>query len=90
MHRRIMMWGLLGLLVACGWAIYGVFAGPEFNLGRSALVAATTPAVLLGRKLPLGVVLATLLNGCIYALLGVMIETGRRVVNARRAFRLRA
>lgn len=79
MNRRIMIWGLLGLLVACGWAIFGVFAGPEFNLGRSAVVAATTPAVLIGRKMPLGLVLAALLNGCIYALLGLTIETGRRV-----------
>lgn len=79
MNRRIMMWGLLGLLVACGWAVIGVFAGPDFNLGRSALVAATAPAALLGRKMPLGVAPGVLLNGCIYALLGLMIETGRRV-----------
>lgn len=81
MNRRIMMWGLLGLSVACIWALIGLLAGPDVNLGRSTLVAVTTPAALLGRKMPLGVGWFVLLNGCIYVLFGTAIEAGRRAVS---------
>jgi hypothetical protein len=80
MNRRIMMWGLLGLSVAFSWALIGIFAGPDFNVGRSTLAAVTAPVSLLGRKMPLGVEASILLNGCIYALLGLVIETTRRVL----------
>lgn len=80
MNRRIMMWGLLGLAVAFSWAVVGIFAGPDFNLGRSTLAAVTVPVSLLGRKMPLGVESSILLNGCHYALLGLVVETARRVL----------
>jgi hypothetical protein len=80
MNRRIMMWGLLGLSVALSWALIGIFAGPDFNVGRSTLAAVTAPVSLLGRKIPLGVEASILLNGCLYALLGLLIETPRRVL----------
>jgi hypothetical protein len=80
MKRRVMMWGVLGLSVALLWTLVGMFAGPEFNLGRSALVAATAPVSRLGRQMPLGVGLSILLNGCLYALLGLVVEMARRVV----------
>lgn len=65
-NRRIMMWGLLGLSVAFSWSLIGIFAGPDFNAGRSTLAAVTAPVSLLGRKMPLGVEASILLNGCIY------------------------
>ena len=80
MNRRIMMWGLLGLSVALSWALIGFFAGPDVNLGRSTLAAATAPVSLLGRKMPLSVEASILLNGCLYALLGLLVETSRRVL----------
>jgi hypothetical protein len=80
MNRRILMWGLLGLAVAFSWTLVGIFAGPDFNPGRSALVAATAPVSLLGRKMPLGVGSSILLNGCLYALLGLGVETTRRLL----------
>lgn len=80
MNRRITVWGLLGLLVAFSWALIGVFAGPEFNAGRSTLAAVTAPVSVLGRKMPLGVESTILLNGCLYALFGLVVETARRVL----------
>jgi len=80
MNRRIMMWGLLGLAVASGWIAIGSFAGPGFNPGRSTAAAVTAPVSLLGRKMALGMESFVLLNGCLYAIFGLVLEATRRVV----------
>ena len=79
MFRRIPVYGLLGLAVAGGLALIGMFAGPDFNLGRSGLAAVLAPASLLGHKIPLRLELFIFLNGCLYALLGLAIESMRRL-----------
>ena len=79
MTRTLTLWMLIGLAVACCWAVVALLLGPAgYNLGHSALVAITAPASLLGRKMPLGVVWFILLNGGIYAIVGFPIELIRR------------
>jgi hypothetical protein len=88
MSRRISLWGLIGLLVACWWVVVGILAGPSYNLGRAPVVAITAPASLLGRRMPLGVTWSILLNGALYAVVGFAIELvrrARRYLTGRRA-----
>ena len=74
MNRRIGLWMLIGIMVASFWVVVGFLAGPTYNLGRFTLVAITAPASVLGHRMPLGVLGAILLNGCVYATLGLTIE----------------
>ena len=74
MNRRISLWLLIGLIVAGCWVVVGLVAGPSYNLGRSTVVAITAPASLLGRRVPLGMAWFILLNGSLYAIVGVAIE----------------
>jgi hypothetical protein len=79
MRQTVSMWMLIGLAVACCWAVVGLLIGPtSYNLGHSTVVVITAPASLVGRKMPLGVVWFVLLNGGIYALVGLAIELIRR------------
>ena len=77
MNRTISLWLLLGLMVASCWVVVGFVAGPSYNLGRSTVVAITAPASLFGRRVPLGVAWFILLNGGLYAIVGVAIELVR-------------
>ena len=77
MNRTIGLWLLLGLIVACCWAVAAFVVGPSYNFGRSTVVAITAPAVLLGKRMPLGVAWFILLNGSLYAVVGVVIELVR-------------
>ena len=81
MKRRISLWLLIGVAVACCWVLVGMFAGPSYNLGRSAIVAITAPASLLGRRMPLGVLRFILLNGGLYAIAGFAIELLRKAAS---------
>jgi hypothetical protein len=78
MNRRISLWVLVGLMVACCWVTVGFLAGPRYNLGRSTFVAITAPASLLGRRMPLDVLWFVLLNGGLYGIVGLAIELARR------------
>jgi hypothetical protein len=55
--RRISFWVLIGIAVASCWVAVGLMLGPNYNLGRSTVVAITAPASLLGRRMPVGVLL---------------------------------
>ncbi len=79
MNRTITLWMLIGLTVACCWIVVGMLLGPNHNLGHSTLVEITAPASFLGRKMPLGVVWFVLLNGGLYALVGLAIDLIRRI-----------
>ena len=79
MNLMVSLWILIGLAVACCWVVVGLFIGPAgYNLGHSTLAAITAPASLVGRKMPLGVVWFVLLNGGLYALVGLTIGLVRR------------
>ena len=80
MNRIVGWWVLIGLAVACFWAVMGILIGPSYNLGHSTFVAVTAPASLLGRRMPLAVVWFVLLNGGLYALVGMVIEVTRRTL----------
>jgi len=77
MNRTISLWLLLGLIVACCWVVAGFVVGPNYNFGRSTVVAITAPAALLGRRMPLSMAWFILLNGSLYAIVGVVIELAR-------------
>jgi hypothetical protein len=83
MSRRIGLWVLLGIMVACCWVTIGFLAGPTYNPGRSTIAAITAPASLLGRKMPLGMLAFVLLNGGLYGVLGLAIESLRRTLHIR-------
>lgn len=77
MSRRIGLWVLLGILAACCWVAIGFLAPLTYNPGRSAIAAITAPASLLGRRMPLGMLSFVLLNGGLYGILGIAIESLR-------------
>ncbi len=79
MKRRICLWALIGFTVACCWAAFAFFTMPNPYFGRSAIVAITAPASLIGRSMPLSLYWFILLNGAIYALVGLLIEVLRPV-----------
>jgi len=64
--------------VAFAWALVAVFGTPTFNLGRSAILAITAPVALLGRRMPIGVGSSIILNGCFYAIAGLVFELIRK------------
>ena len=78
MSRRIALWMLIGLAVACCWVVAAALAGPSYNFGHWTVAAITAPASLLGRRMPLAVLWFILLNGCMYAFVGSVIELVRR------------
>jgi len=78
MLRRVALWGLSGLGVACFWVTLGILAGPSHNIGRWAIAAITAPASLLGRLMPLAGYKFALLNAAIYGVLGLGAELIRR------------
>jgi len=79
MAVRIGLWLLIGLVVACGWAVVAVLIGPTHNPGSWTIAAITAPASLLGRRMPLGVAPFILLNGALYATVGLVLEPLRRL-----------
>lgn len=81
MKRKIGLWALSGFVVAVGWFIIGLITWPNYNLGRSTLVAITAPAALLGRAMPLAFYWFILLNAAIYALVGFVTELLRRQIS---------
>lgn len=74
MKRRIGLWALSGLAVACCWVIAGVVTAPTYNLGRWTVAAITAPASLIGRVIPLAYYWFILLNAAAYALVGLTAE----------------
>ncbi|HEX9253912.1 MAG TPA: hypothetical protein VF938_00150, partial [Candidatus Angelobacter sp.] len=63
------------------WFIYSTVTAPNPALGRSAIVAITAPASLIGRRMPLAYYWFILLNAAIYALFGLAVELFRRRIS---------
>jgi hypothetical protein len=87
MVRRIGLWGLAGLGVACFWVTFGILAGPNYNIGAWTIAAITAPASLLGRAMPLAYHSFALLNAAIYGVLGLCSEIVLRQHRQRRGLR---
>jgi hypothetical protein len=83
MKRRITLWMLFGILVACSWVTIALLAGPSYNPGQSTIAVITAPAALLGRKMPLSIWWFILLNGGLYGIVGLMIESLRWPLRSR-------
>jgi hypothetical protein len=83
MSRRISVWALIGFIVACCWVVAGFLVGHNYNLGRSTFAAVTAPVSLLGRRMPLSMLWFTVLNGGLYATIGLAIELLRRPYRLR-------
>jgi len=80
MTRKICLWAFVGFAVAFFWFVVGLFTWPNYNLGRSIIVAITAPASLIGRTMPLAFYWFILLNAAIYALVGLAAELLRRPI----------
>ena len=83
MTRRIALWSLVGLTVACAWVVLTMSLHPATLLrlehGRYFwTVADITAPVALLRHYPLKYYWVVLLNGVAYALVGFAFELGRR------------
>lgn len=74
MRRRIGLWAVSGFIVACCWVLIGMATWPNYNLGRSMVVAVTAPASLVGRTMPLAYYWFILLNAAAYALFGLVTD----------------
>ena len=85
MARRIGWWILIGLAVACSWAVVAALLGPNHNPGHWTIAAITAPASLLGRRAPLGMGWFILLNGGLYAMAGLAIEPLLKLHQSRRS-----
>jgi hypothetical protein len=84
MKKRIALWALTGVAVAILWFVVGLFSWPNYNLGRSMIVAITAPASWIGRSMPLAYYWFILLNGAMYALAGFTVELLRLSVVRQR------
>lgn len=95
MVQRIGLWGLAGLTVALIWAAVFYLAGPSNGtypsqdavshyLGHGALVPLTAPVALLGRHYAITWYSSAVINGGMYALAGLVVETIRRAVHSSR------
>jgi hypothetical protein len=78
MKRRIFLWALLGSTVASFWVLYTIATAPNPHLMHWSVPAITAPASLLGRTMPMAYYTFILLNGCIYALIGLATELLRK------------
>ena len=70
MGRKIAIWIVIGAAVAGVWVLIALAAGPSINFGRSAVVAITAPASLLGRRMPMTFYWFIVLNGAFYGVVG--------------------
>jgi hypothetical protein len=79
MKRRLGLWALMGLVVACCWFLISLMLPPRYmySLGHSTIVAITAPASLLGRVGPQKYYWFILLNGVVYLLFGLTVEAFR-------------
>ncbi len=78
MTRRIGLWMLIGLAVACCWTAAAPYIPHAYNPGLFwTVVKITAPASLFGQHMPLEVLWFILLNGAIYAVAGSAIELRR-------------
>ena len=75
MVLRVIVWAIVGLGVACGWMYYGMTSGAGQNIGDWTVVAITAPATLIGHQIPLAYSTIAFINGAIYAVVGLLIET---------------
>jgi hypothetical protein len=74
MLRRLCMWAVIGFVVAISWVMVNTVMGPNYNLVRWTLVEVTAPAWGIGRSLDLNYYVMALLNGCAYAVVGLVLE----------------
>ena len=82
MRRSVLIWALVGFLVAAGWAVLPLFAGPAtFDpSGPLWTLASITGPVSYASMLfhvPVRFYWAMLANAATYAFLGIMIEVLR-------------
>jgi hypothetical protein len=87
MFRRVGLWGLAGLGVACFWVTIGILSGPAYSFSRWAIAVITAPASLLGRTMPLAYYSFALLNAATYGMLGLGAELIMRQHRQRRSLR---
>jgi hypothetical protein len=74
--RRIALWALAGLAVACFWVIFSLLIPRGVNFGYWTITSITAPASLL-RHRPVTWYEFIALNAVIYALVGLAVETVR-------------
>jgi len=77
MTKRIAVWTLVGVIVACGWALLASMPGHWVN-ADSTLVVLTAPIALLGRRMPISYQWSIFFNAVTYALYGFTFELLRR------------
>lgn len=89
MRNRILIWAILGFLVASGWVIYTFVTPPEI-LGASmqntfveALAFTTCPITIAGRYFSLGFWWVPPANAASYAVIGLIVEILRRKLYPR-------
>lgn len=82
MSHRILLWAVVGFLVAAGWAIYA-FPMMTSSDPLMPLVVLTCPIALL-RSHPVSLALVLLANSATYAFVGLAVETVRRQLTPAR------
>ena len=83
MTRRIALWSVVGIIVACAWVVFTMSLAPATLLrlehGRYFwIIADITAPVALLRYYPLKYYWVVLLNGIAYAMVGSAVEVVRR------------
>lgn len=96
MARRIGIWALCGCAVALIWALVFYLVGPSMGsypsqgavlnyLGHSAWVPLTAPVALFGHHYAITWYWSAVINGAMYACLGLVVEMGRMTMRMRPA-----
>jgi predicted cobalt transporter CbtA len=80
MKRRIVMWAVVGLVVAGFWAIFALPASTERMREAWPLVSITCPVAILGERYPIALYEALITNALTYAIIGLIVELfGKRL-----------
>jgi len=74
MMRRIFLWSVAGLIVACAWIMISIVVGPDYNLVRWTVVEVTAPGWLIGHSMQLNQYWTVLINCAAYAVIGMLLE----------------
>lgn len=83
MKYRVAIWAAAGFLVTSGWAAYFLLASKNVP-GEpivSTLVRLTCPIAIVGSHYPVSLYLALAANVATYALVGLVVEILRRLLN---------
>jgi hypothetical protein len=83
MKLRLVMWAAAGFLVAIGWAVYFIERNKDLPIEPtvSSLIRVSCPIAVFGSHHAVSLYSTLVANVATYALIGLLVETVRRLFN---------